>query len=122
MTPTATFEPAPEAIFIGVGATSEFSGEHNVSGKAVIAGLQTLIIMRFHFDGKGPQADLRLVLGENATEPTAILAELEPRAYENEFLQVRIPGSVGPGTADRLIVYCPETGEVYATAIFTEEY
>jgi len=117
--PTPTLEPAPEAIFAPVGYRAVFSGDHGVSGKAVVAGLQTMIILGMNFDGKGPQADLRLVLGDDYDNPIVILTELEQRPYEAEFLQLRIPAEAAPGTADSIAVYCPETGTAYAVAVFT---
>ena len=117
MTPTPA-ELAPESTFTRVGNVAEFSGEHDVSGKAVVAGLQTLIILRFNFDGKGPKADIRLVNGQDYGNPAAILIELEQRPYEKVVLDARIPVTAGPGTADSIAVYCPETGQVYAAAEF----
>ena len=117
--PTPTLEPAPEAIFAPVGYRAVFSGDHGVSGKAVVAGLQTMIILGMNFDGKGPEADLRLVLGDDYDNPIVILAELEQRPYEAEFMQLRIPADAAPGTADSIAVYCPETETAYAVAVFT---
>ena len=117
--PTPTLEPAPEAIFASVGDRAVFSGDHDASGKAVIAGLQTMIILGFNFDGKGPQADLRLVRGNDYDNPAAILVTLEARPYAQEFLQLRIPAEAAPGTADSIAVYCPETETAYAVAKFT---
>ena len=111
-------EVAPEATFATVGAVAEFSGAHEVTGKAVVAGLQTLIIQAFSFDGKGPRVDIRLVRGEDYANPVAILVELEPRVYAHEMVFTRIPATAGPDTADSIAVYCPETGEVYAAAKF----
>ena len=115
--PTAN-EPAPELTFTSVGNVAEFSGAHGVSGTAVVAGLQTLIIQGFNFDGKGLKADVRLVLGDDFANPAWIIQELEPRAYEKEIIFAHIPSSVKPGAADSIAVYCPETGEAYATALF----
>ncbi|NLD44545.1 MAG: DM13 domain-containing protein [Chloroflexi bacterium] len=110
--------PAPEQTFTQVGNVGEFQGSHGVGGKAIVAGLQTLIIQSFTFDGKGPAADLRLVHGDAYAEPAAILGTLEPRAYESEMLLYIIPAEVTPDNADRLVVYAPETGEVYAETTF----
>lgn len=115
--PTAS-EPAPEKTFAGVGDVAMMSGTHDVSAKVIVAGLQTLIIQSFYFDGKGPKADFRLVKGKEYDSPTAVLGVLEQRVYDNAFLIFRIPNSAGPGTVDAVIVYCPETREVYATAQF----
>lgn len=115
--PTAS-EPAPEFTFTDVGNVARFKGTHDVSGTAVVAGLQTLIIQGFNFDGKGPKADVRLVKGDDFSNPVWIIKELEQRPYQNEIIFAHIPSSLQPGSADSIAVYCPETGEVYASAVF----
>ena len=115
--PTAS-EPAPEFTFTNVGNVARFKGTHDVSGTAVVAGLQTLIIQGFNFDGKGPKADVRLVKGDDFGHPVWIIRELEQRPYQNEIIFAHIPSSLQPGSADSIAVYCPETGEVYASAVF----
>ena len=115
--PTAA-EVAPEETFARVGDVALLSGEHGISGKAIVMGLQTLIIQSFNFDGKGPVVDIRLVKGEDYEHPAAILIELEQRTYGNELVYAIIPSAAGPGTADRIAVYNTETGEVYAWATF----
>lgn len=121
--PTCTSVPtpsevAPEATFTSVGAMAEFAGTPGVNGKAVVAGLQTLILYEFSFDGKRADVDIRLVSGEEYANPVAVLIELEPRAYAHELILTRIPSAIGPGSADRVVVYSPDTGEVYAEARF----
>ncbi len=115
--PTAS-EPAPESTFTSVGNVAKLSGEHGVSGTAIVAGLQTLIVQSFNYDGKGPRVDIRLVKGEDYENPAAILVELEQRAYDNEMVLMIIPSAAGPGKVDRVAIYCPETGEVYAWGTF----
>jgi hypothetical protein len=115
--PTAA-EAAPEETFTQVGDVAHLSGLHEVTGKAIIAGLQTLIIQGFHYDGKGGRLDIRLVKGQDWENPVAILTELEERAYEKEMLYMIIPSSVGPGTVDHIVVYAPDSDEVYALATF----
>jgi len=127
--PTATVEPsptpyptaselAPEETFATVGNTAAFSGAHGVTGKAIVAGLQTLIIQGFYYDGKGVAPDIRLVLGDDYANPAAVLMVLEQRAYVDETLYMIVPSAAGPGTADSIAVYSPETGEVYASQSF----
>ena len=121
--PTRTLIPtpdevAPEATFAKVGQVAMLQGSHDVEGKAMVAGLQTLIIQGFKFDGKGPEADVRLVLDANMDDPAAIILVLEPRVYDNEMIVMRIPTAAGPGTANSVAIYCPETGETYASAKF----
>jgi len=115
--PTAS-EPAPEFTFTNVGDVARFSGTHGISGTAVVAGLQTLIIQGFNFDGKGPKADIRLVKGSDLANPAWIIQELEQRPYQNEIVFAHIPSSLQPGSADSIAVYCPETGEACAVAVF----
>ena len=93
-------------------------GTHGVKGKAIVAGLQTLIIKDFTFDGKGPTADARLVKGDDYANPALVVLALEQRPYEGEFLLFTIPSTVAPENADRLVIYAPETGEVYAETTF----
>jgi len=111
-------EQAPESTFTSVGNVAFLEGAHGVSGKAIVAGLQTLILTQFTFDGKGPKADIRLVQGQDYDHPAAVLLELEQRPYDGQALIMIIPSSAGPGTADRIVVYVPETGEVYAESTF----
>lgn len=107
---------APEAIFVEVGSTATLSGQHGVSGKAVVAGLQTLIILMFRFDGK-VRADIRLVKDDAFSEPVHIVTTLE-RAYDGEMLKFPIPAELGPGTANAIAVYDTDSGQVLASAIF----
>ncbi|MCD6520339.1 MAG: DM13 domain-containing protein [Anaerolineae bacterium] len=121
--PTATpfptrSEKAPGETFTKVGNVAQLKGEHGITGKAVVAGLQTIIIQGFTFDGKGPRADIRLVKGRDYQNPVAILLELEQHPYEGVLLLLHIPSSVKPGSADTIAVYCPETGQVYASGTF----
>lgn len=111
-------EPAPERTFTAVGNVAELNGSHGITGRAVVAGLQTLIIQSFTFDGKGPQADIRLVKGQDYKNPAIVLLKLDQRAYEGEVLLLLIPSTVQPGSADSIAVYCPETDEVYASGLF----
>jgi hypothetical protein len=111
-------EVAPEATFTDVGAVAELESTQGVAGKAIVAGLQTLILQGFTFDGKGLRVDVRLVSGQDYANPVAILMELEPRVYTHELVLMRIPATAGPDTADGIALYAPETGEVYAAAKF----
>ena len=115
--PTAS-EPAPEHTFTEVGNVADLKGSHDITGRATVAGLQTLIIMGFNFDGKGPQADIRLVKGQDYANAALIITKLEQRPYQNGFFHAIIPSTVTSQTADSIIVYCPETNEAYASAQF----
>ena len=127
--PTATFTPAPtpfptpaevapEETFTFVGSVAKLSGSHGISGKATVAGLQTLIIQSFYFDGKGPKADVRLVKGQDYQDSAVILLELAQQSHENEVVLMHVPASVESGSVDTIVIYCPETDEVYAEAQF----
>jgi len=119
MTPFPTpAEVAPAHTFTEVGNVGLLEGSHGVTGKGVVAGLQTLIIQGFTFDGKGPAADVRLVMGSDYASPAAVLGVLESRVYDGEMLLYIIPSTVTPENADRLVIYAPETGEVYAETTF----
>ncbi|MCE5259586.1 MAG: hypothetical protein LLG44_11115 [Chloroflexi bacterium] len=107
---------APEATFTEVGSTATLSGQNGAAGKAVVAGLQTLIIVSFSFDGKA-QADLRLVKASDPGTAAYVLTKLE-RTYSNETLQFTIPGELGPGTADSIAVFDIKSGQALAIATF----
>jgi hypothetical protein len=111
-------EVAPEETFKQVGSVAHLSGAHDVSGKAVVAGLQTLIIQGFTYDGKGSQADIRLVKGDELDDPAHVLIELEDRPYDAEFLLFQIPSSLERGSADRVVVYSRADGEAYGVGVF----
>jgi hypothetical protein len=111
-------EVAPEETFRQVGSVAHLSGEHGVSGKAIVAGLQTLIIQSFTYDGKGSQADIRLVNGDELDDPAHVLIELEDRPYDAEFFLLPIPSSLGRGSADRIVVYSRADGKAYGVGVF----
>ncbi|MBM3187327.1 MAG: hypothetical protein FJZ90_01230 [Chloroflexi bacterium] len=124
-TPTTTpfptpSEPPPDKPFTDIGSIAVLEGAHGISGRAVVAGRQTLIIVAFYYDGKAPAADIRLVKGEAYDQPAAVFLTLEQRPYENEYLLFNIPQAAGEGTADTLVVYAPDTGEVLAKGVFTQ--
>ena len=111
-----TLNGAPEETFIAVGSTTTFTGLNAIEGKAVVAGLQTLIILGFHFDGK-VKADIRLVKGTDYANPIYVFTELN-RAYDAEVLQFAIPGHLTPGSADTIAVYDTENNQVLAAGVF----
>ena len=108
--PTST-TPAPEEAFTEVGSIADFSGE-STSGRAVVAGLQTIVIREFVFDGQCTKADIRLGKEGQFDQPAGILTTLEARPYNKETLVLTIPLEVTPDKADSIAVYCVETGEV----------
>lgn len=115
VSPTA-LNGAPEFTFAPVGSVASFSGLNAIKGKAVVAGLQTLIILMFHFDGK-VKADIRLVKGTDYANPVFIFSELG-RVYDAEALQFTIPGDLAPGSGDTIAVYDTENNQVLASAVF----
>nr|MBC7244970.1 DM13 domain-containing protein [Chloroflexota bacterium] len=113
-TPTIKIWPtasavAPDEPVIPVGYVATFQDtQHGVSGKAVMAGLQTIVISNFTYDGQGPLADIRLVKEGELDKAVAILAKLEQRPYQQELLVLTVPSDLKPGDADSIAVYCEE--------------
>ena len=111
--------PAPENGLVPVGYTAALQDtQHGVVGKAVMAGLQTIIINGLTFDGQGPPADIRLVKEGNRDTAVVILLQLEQRPYVEELLVMHVPSHLQPGEADSIAVYCPETKTVYGWGRF----
>lgn len=111
--------PAPELAVLPVGYATVFAEtQHGISGKAIMAGLQTLIITDFAFDGQGPVADIRLVMEGDFDNAVIVLANLEQRPYDREVLILVVPSHLQPGEADSIAVYCPETKTTYAWGRF----
>lgn len=101
--------PAPEEPVIPVGHTTTLQDtQHGVSGKAVMAGLQTILINEFTYDGQGPAVDVRLVKEGDLGNAVAILGKLEQRPYDGELLIFTVPSDLKPGDADSISVYCYE--------------
>lgn len=111
--------PAPEIAVLPVGYTATFQEtQHGVIGKAVMAGLQTMIISAFSFDGQGPAAEIRLVKQGNWDEAVAVLLQLEQRPYDRELLVMQVPSHLTPMQADSIAIYCPETKTLYGWGLF----
>lgn len=101
--------PAPEQPVIPVGHTTTFQDtQHGVSGKAIMAGLQTILINEFTYDGQGPAVDVRLVKEGDLGKAVAVLGKLEQRPYDRELLVFNVPADLKPGDADSISVYCYE--------------
>ena len=128
--PTATFvptptpfptsmTPAPEEAFFELGSKATLQGEsHNVAGSAMVAGLQTIVVRGFTYDGACEGADIRLGMVDNFDEPAGVLMVLENRAYNDEILVLTVPNHVELGEADSLAVYCSATSEVHGWGQF----
>ena len=111
--------PAPEEAFADVGSMARFSGEGgHVAGRAVLAGLQTIILREFDFDGQCSSADIRLGKEGEFDQPAAVLVELEARSYVKELFVLTIPPGVTADNADSIAVYCRDTGEVVDWGLF----
>ncbi len=111
--------PAPEMAVLPVGYTATLQEtQHGVIGKAVMAGLQTMIINGFSFDGQGPPAEIRLVKQGDWDVAVAVLLQLEQRPYNQELLVMEVPGHLEPMQADSIAVYCPETKTLYGWGLF----
>jgi len=111
--------PAPDFGVVPVGYTATLQEtQHGVIGKAVMAGLQTIIIHGFSFDGLGPAAEIRLVKEGNWDVAVATLLELERRAYDQELLVMQVPSHLQQMEADSIAVYCPETQTLYGWGRF----
>jgi len=104
-------------IPVGYGATFQDT-QHGVLGKAVMAGLQTIIISEFSYDGQGPVADIRLVKQGDFDNAVAVLVKLEQRAYDRELLVLTVPSHLPPWAADSIAVYCPELKASYGWGLF----
>jgi hypothetical protein len=113
--PICPGEVAPSKTFVRVGDVAHLSGGHGISGKAIVVGGQTLIIVGFRYDGTGSDVDIRLVNGDDYGNAVAKFVHLEPRVYRNEFFILCIPNSAQ--VADRIVVYSMSDG-VYAEGIF----
>lgn len=124
-TPRPTTIPSPKAkapgeTFIKRGSTAQLSGGDGVQGQAIVAGLQTLVIRGFRCDATQCAADLRLVDGDGYKDPVAILYEIGDKGVSEEIVVLEIPAAATPRSADRLVLYCPDSDTVLAEGIFQE--
>lgn len=111
--------PAPEEPVIPVGHTTTLQDtQHGVSGKAVMAGLQTILINEFTYDGQGPAVDVRLVKEGDLGEAVVVLGKLEQKPYDRELLIFTVPSDLKPGDADSISVYCSELQASFGWGLF----
>jgi len=108
--------PAPPETFTDIGTTATLAGSHGITCRVCVAGLQTLIIWGFTYDGTGVgTVDIRLL---NRNETVAKLKVLDSRAYDgSEPLYLCIPYELRDGDADRIAV-CSTSDGIYAVGIF----
>jgi len=106
---------APPQTFTDVGDTATLAGSHGITGRACVAGLQTLIVWGFTYDGDGVgTTDIRLL---NRNETVAKLKVLDHAYDGSEWLHLCIPWELRDGDADRIAIYSIEEG-LYAVGIF----
>ena len=94
----------PWETFRRVGSSAVFEGFNGISGKVVVAGLQTLLIIGLYSDGTA-QAEVWLCKWPDLEHPVWVIATLEAREYENEWIQVAIPWELGRESGDWIVVY-----------------
>jgi len=115
LAPVCGSTPAAPQTFTDVGDTATLAGSHDITGRAHVAGLQTLIITRLSYDGLGEETtDIRLLKGNETVAKLVVL----DRVYNgSEFLRLCIPWELRDGDADRVAVYSTEEG-IYAVGLF----
>ena len=89
-----------------------------MEGRAGLAGLQTIILREFDFDGQCSGADIRLGKQGECDQSPAVLLELEARPYAKEMFVLTIPPGITADNADSIAVYCRDTGEVVDWGLF----
>ena len=111
--------PAPEEAFADVGSIARFSSDDDaVMGRAILAGLQTLIIRDFSYQVDCTGADIRLGKEGTFDQPSAVLIDLEEREYTLEMMVLSLPPEVNADNTDSIALYCEETGEVLGWGTF----
>lgn len=84
----------------------------------MVAGLQTIVLREFDFDGQCSSADIRLGKQGEFDKSPAVLLELEPRPYAKELFVLTIPPGITADDADSIAVYCRDTEEVVDWGLF----
>ena len=95
---------APEYTFTDVGDVAYFSGFNGISGKAVVAGLQTLMIIGFYAAGD-TEAEIWLAKWPDLETPVHKLGTVDMRVYAGEYMMYHIPCWLTPGSVDFIVVY-----------------
>jgi len=113
-------EIAPERTFTDVGNTAWFTGPHGLSGTIVVAGLQTIVIPDFCWEGEPEQLKI-VMLHEDADgylETVATLTRLRQYRYVNRILVLRVPAWIGHEDASIVAFRGARTGTTYVMAEF----
>jgi len=105
---------APPETFARVGETADLYG-YGMSGRVTVAGLQTIILRNFSYDGSAGTVDIRLVNRGDYENPVAKYDVLG--CANGEWFRLCIPGWLRRGDADRIAVFSFTEG-VRGVAIF----
>jgi hypothetical protein len=111
--------PAPEEPVIRVGDVAVLQDtKSGVSGKAIMAGLQTIILNNFTYDGSCATLEVRLAKAASRDTVVGLLGTVEKRAYSNEALVLTVPSDLKPGAADSILLYCTESATTLGWGTF----
>jgi len=112
-------EVAPARTYMPVGSVARYA-DSSISFTGVVAGLQTLVIIGItipqYILDFFPAADFRLVQGDNYASGYVLIGVAYP--YDNDYLIFTIPSYIGPGCANKLVLYDPDGEQVIAEAWF----
>lgn len=112
----------PWETFTDIGSTATYNGFNGHTGKVTVAGYQTMFLTGITADGTA-QAEIWLCKWPDLETPVWVIAKLDARVYDGEWLQVAIPWDLWYGSGDWLVVY--GTGEyqgVLAAAEFVRPW
>ncbi len=102
--------PAPEEPVIRVGDVAVLGDTlSGVAGKAIMAGLQTIILNNFSYDGSCGNVEVRLVKEESRETVVSVLGRVETRPYDNETLIFTVSSDLQPGSANSILLHCAES-------------
>ena len=93
----------PWETFAKVGSVANYAGFNGMSGKAIVAGLQTLAVL-MNSDGT-TSAEIWLCKWPDLETPVWIVGELDQRVYDHEWLWVTIPWWLYDGSADTIVIF-----------------
>jgi len=102
--PLVTNYTYPWETFTDIGSIATYNGFNGHAGRAVVAGYQTMFITGIRSDGTA-QAEIWLCKWPDLETPVWVIATLDARVYDGEWLQVAIPWDLWYGAGDWLVVY-----------------
>jgi len=112
-------EVAPARTYMPVGSVARYA-DSEISFTAVVAGLQTLVVINVNLPAWMldffPRADLRLVQDYDYEHGYVLIGIT--RAYIDDMMIFTIPSYVGPGCANKFVVYDPDGEQVIAEMWF----